>query len=171
MRRIRWLWQQRDKIRLGSRDSIASNVAMVMTHHRLPLLSRRHEISQGTEEPPPQQPLQSANPALPGNSLGVDVLVYPMILPSLCADVLLCPKVLLILTSLKTSLGMDVLLYPKVLVILPSPKTSLKTSLGVDVLLYPMILPSLGLDVLVYLMHRHRIELPQVTLCPRHSGR
>ena len=66
---------------------------------------------------------------------------------------------------------MDVLLYPKVLVILPSPKTSLKTSLGVDVLLYPMILPSLGLDVLVYLMHRHRIELPQVTLCPRHSGR
>src|SRR6267378_3848983 len=67
LRRIRWLWQQRDKIRLGSRDSIASNVAMVMTHHRLPLLSRRHEISQGTEEPPPQQPLQSANPALPGN--------------------------------------------------------------------------------------------------------
>jgi len=129
---------------------------MVMTHHRLPLLSRCHEISQGTEEPPPQQPLQSANPALPGNSLGVDVLVYPMILPSLCADVL-CPKVLLILTSLKTSLGVDVLLYPKVLVILPSPKTSLKTSLG--------------LDVLVYLMHRHRIELPQVTLCPRHSGR
>jgi len=56
----------------------------------------------------------------------VDVLVYPMILPSLCADVL-CPKVLLILTSLKTSLGVDVLLYPKVLVILPSPKTSLKT--------------------------------------------
>jgi len=126
LRRIWWLWQQRDKIRLGSRDSIASNVAMVMTHHRLPLLSRRHEISQGTEEPPPQQPLQSANPALPGNSLGVDVLVYPMILPSLCADVL-CPKVLLILTSLKTSLGVDVLLYPKVLVILPSPKTSLKT--------------------------------------------
>jgi len=126
LRRIWWLWQQRDKIRLGSRDSIASNVAMVMTHHRLPLLSRCHEISQGTEEPPPQQPLQSANPALPGNSLGVDVLVYPMILPSLCADVL-CPKVLLILTSLKTSLGVDVLLYPKVLVILPSPKTSLKT--------------------------------------------
>ena len=57
----------------------------------------------------------------------MDVLVYPMILPSLCADVLLCPKVVLILTSLKTSLGMDVLLYPKVLVILPSPKTSLKT--------------------------------------------
>jgi ATP-dependent DNA helicase PIF1 len=27
----------------------------------------RHEISQGTEEPAPQQPLQSANPALPGN--------------------------------------------------------------------------------------------------------
>jgi len=86
-------------------------------------LVARHEISQGTEEPPPQQPLQSANP------------------------------------SLETSLGVDVLLYPKVLLVLP-----------VDVLLYPMILPSLGLDVLVCLMHHHRIVLPQVTLCPRHTG-
>jgi hypothetical protein len=43
LRRIRWpwLWQQRDRIRLGSRDAIASNVAMVMTHRRHPLLSRR----------------------------------------------------------------------------------------------------------------------------------
>ena len=65
----------------------------------------------------------------------------------------------LILPSLETSLGVDVLLYPKVLLVLP-----------VDVLLYPMILPSLGLDVLVCLMHHHRIVLPQVTLCPRHTG-
>ncbi|KAN0072324.1 hypothetical protein V8E54_009253 [Elaphomyces granulatus] len=36
-------------------------------------LVARHEISQGTEEPPPQQPLQSANPSLE-TSLGVDVL-------------------------------------------------------------------------------------------------
>jgi hypothetical protein len=38
----------------------------------------------------------------------------------------------------------------------------------------PSIPPSLGVDVRVYLMrrhrHRHRIELPQVTLCPRHTG-
>jgi hypothetical protein len=47
-------------------------------------------------------------------------------------------------------------------------------SLGVDVdvpvcPMIPSILPRLGLDVLVYLMH-HRIALPQVTLCPWHTG-
>ena len=60
-------------------------------------------------------------------------------------------------------------LHHSFLLILPS-----LISLGVDadVLLYPMILPippSLGLDVLVYLMHRYRIWLPLVTLCPRHT--
>jgi hypothetical protein len=50
---------------------------------------------------------------------------------------------------------------------------SILPRLGVDVLLCPMILailPSLGVDVLIYLTHRHRIVLPQVTLCPRHTG-
>ena len=127
-------------------------------------LVARHEISQGTEEPPPQQPLQSA-PALSGNQPRRGR-------PRLPDDP---AQPVINFTSLKTSLGVDVPVYPKVLVTLPSPKTNLKTSLGVDVLLYPMILSSLGLDVLVYLMHRHRIELrielPQVTLCPRHTGR
>ena len=141
---------------------------MVMTHHRLPLLSRRHEISQGTEEPPPQQPLQSANPALPGNQpwrgrprLPDDPAQPLRGRPPLPQGVI-NPDV----PENQPRHGRPPL--PQGVSNLALPENQPQ---NLDVLLYPMILPSLGLDVLVYLMHRHRIELPQVTLCPRHSGR
>ena len=95
-------------------------------------------------------PHSASEPKKPQISLGVDVLLYPMIL--------------LILPSL--GVDVDVLLYLMILLILPS------LSVDVDVRLYPMMPLSLGVDVLLYLMvgHRHRIELPQVTLCPRQTG-
>jgi len=119
--------------------------------------------------------------------LDVDVLLYPMVgyarylkaWKNLHHNTPYNPRALcflLILLSLKIGLrflDVDVLFYPVVdharylkaqknlhhcfLLILPSLKTSLRF-LNVDVLLYLMV------------GHRHRIELPQVMLCPRHTG-
>ncbi|KAN0079354.1 hypothetical protein V8E54_004568 [Elaphomyces granulatus] len=75
LRRIRWLWQQRDRIRLGSRDAIASNVAKVMQTPPFTSLVARHEPRHGRGRPPisddPIDPAQSrrGRPSLPDDPI------------------------------------------------------------------------------------------------------
>jgi hypothetical protein len=59
LRRIRWLWQQRDGIRLGSRDVIASNVAKVMLVLHLPagLASWLHKTPSLPSHTTPMSPI------------------------------------------------------------------------------------------------------------------
>ena len=128
-------------------------------------LVARHEVSQDTEEPPLQLSINPAlpnqpRPSLPRPSLAHDPIDPPQSRrgrgrPRLHDDPidpvpsrLVCPMI----PSIVPRLGLDVLVCPPMI---PSILS---------------ILHRLGLDVLVYLMHRYRITLPQVTLCPRHTG-